>query len=390
MAIVKQEPILGGAAHQCYRFAVKMHARHQDNNFGLIRLYAATNVVMVHMVDHLDMSAAWLWPVIKLFPGVPIFFIISGFLVTDSFLRTPRIVDFAWKRALRIYPALIVNILVLEALLFLTGASTFERPLAYLRFLLIYLTSACEYLGYAIFGYYRVIDTGAFFPRYPSGVLWTLSVELSFYVLLAIALAVLVRRAAMGLAILIILGGTSLTFALTVNFEPVWYFDQFAIPYFWIFGLGVAVRLFWAKVIRAFQGKAFIWLLGYLIFSLFVDTTVSIDIKSLTPVGAIRMALLTGAVFSSAYTLRGLSTRTIGELDLSYGLYLWHMLVITTLMAMGISGSVWLWPLVGIVSLALAAASWFLVERPVRRWKSPPWRITRKDHRVPPPEPSAS
>ena len=44
--------------------------------------------------------------------GVFVFLIISGFLVTQSLHTSPSLLSFAWKRFLRIYPALAVCAIV--------------------------------------------------------------------------------------------------------------------------------------------------------------------------------------------------------------------------------------------------------------------------------------
>jgi len=44
--------------------------------------------------------------------GVFVFFIISGYLVTESYCRSPAPGRFAARRVLRIYPGLLLNVLV--------------------------------------------------------------------------------------------------------------------------------------------------------------------------------------------------------------------------------------------------------------------------------------
>ena len=59
-----------------------------DNNFDLLRLFAATEVMLSHAIEHLKLPVwPWVVEIILLFPGVPIFFVISGFLITETFLR---------------------------------------------------------------------------------------------------------------------------------------------------------------------------------------------------------------------------------------------------------------------------------------------------------------
>ena len=69
--------------------------RFRINNFDLIRLFAALQVVFWHFIDGLiaDPHSSWHWIVSKIwamFPGVPIFFI-SGFLISRSYESNSRL-----------------------------------------------------------------------------------------------------------------------------------------------------------------------------------------------------------------------------------------------------------------------------------------------------------
>ena len=61
----------------------------RTNNFDLIRLCAATQVIILHAADHLRLfqvsgTVGAIVSVIGFFPGVPTFFFISGFLISKS------------------------------------------------------------------------------------------------------------------------------------------------------------------------------------------------------------------------------------------------------------------------------------------------------------------
>jgi peptidoglycan/LPS O-acetylase OafA/YrhL len=58
-----------------------------DNNFDLLRLFAACQVVYMHGVFQLKLPSGGLFfDLASAFPGVACFFIISGFLVSKSYL----------------------------------------------------------------------------------------------------------------------------------------------------------------------------------------------------------------------------------------------------------------------------------------------------------------
>src|SRR6185312_3238602 len=107
--------------------------RRHENNFDALRLVAALSVVFSHAFLIAEGSEAS-EPFVRLtgnqcvlgLVGVFVFFIISGYLVTGSFLRHPEPGRFALKRGLRIFPGLAVNLLVCALVL---GALVTTLPL---------------------------------------------------------------------------------------------------------------------------------------------------------------------------------------------------------------------------------------------------------------------
>ncbi len=81
------------------------------NNFDIIRLFAALQVAIHHTMSHLKIeqnSDSVILMFSGFFPGVPIFFFVSGFLISKSYESNPSIREYAQNRILRIYPALII------------------------------------------------------------------------------------------------------------------------------------------------------------------------------------------------------------------------------------------------------------------------------------------
>jgi peptidoglycan/LPS O-acetylase OafA/YrhL len=114
--------------------------------------------------------------------AVVIFFAISGFLVTPGLLRTANVVDYAVHRSVRIFPGLIVNvvltILVLGPILTTHSlVSYFRDPQTYLYAKNI-LTLMVNYLPGV------VASDGN--PASINGALWTLHFEVLCYILLGL------------------------------------------------------------------------------------------------------------------------------------------------------------------------------------------------------------
>jgi peptidoglycan/LPS O-acetylase OafA/YrhL len=160
-----------------------------DNNFQLLRLLAALAVVLFHCYA---LTGRWtdepLWRLAHDQNlgalGVEIFFVVSGFLVTQSWLTRRRLDQFVMARVLRVYPALIAATLLTIAL----GAASSKLPWA--GFLANPQTG--DYFWHTALGVdVRDRLPGAFaanpYPHVVNGSLWTLPVELRLYLALAAA-----------------------------------------------------------------------------------------------------------------------------------------------------------------------------------------------------------
>jgi peptidoglycan/LPS O-acetylase OafA/YrhL len=109
--------------------------------------------------------------------GVKIFFVISGYLVSDSWLRDPNIVRFLARRCLRIFPALamvtLLSALVVGPLLTDRSLAEFFRDQVTWR----YLFNIVLYVHYYLPGVFA--DNP--YPSAVNGSLWTLPVEFAAY-----------------------------------------------------------------------------------------------------------------------------------------------------------------------------------------------------------------
>jgi peptidoglycan/LPS O-acetylase OafA/YrhL len=104
------------------------------NNFDLLRLVAALTVIFSHSYlisvgTQRDEPLVWLThnQCSLGLAAVFVFFVISGYLVTESYCRNPNPGGFVLRRAMRIYPGLLVNGLVTA---FVLGPIVTTLPLA--------------------------------------------------------------------------------------------------------------------------------------------------------------------------------------------------------------------------------------------------------------------
>ena len=172
------------------RVRIERLARERNNNFNLLRFLAATSVIFSHsyaLAGHAVDDPLLKWSGGATYfglLGVTVFFIISGFLVSKSFVERRTLGAFAAARALRIYPALMAATLLSVALAGALSTLPWREFLAdpeTLRF------ATRNSLGWRI----RYFLPGAFldnpYPRAVNGSLWSVPIELSMYVACAIA-----------------------------------------------------------------------------------------------------------------------------------------------------------------------------------------------------------
>ena len=113
--MVQESPETPSKAGPSFRFS--------ENNFDLIRLVAAAEVAVRHTLVNVapDSFGYALKVVFALVPGVPIFFFLSGYLISRAWERSPTASDYFRNRALRLFPGLWACIAVSVLLLFATG-----------------------------------------------------------------------------------------------------------------------------------------------------------------------------------------------------------------------------------------------------------------------------
>lgn len=138
-------------------------------------------VALHHSATHLqiDLHDSWFFGVTGLFPGVPIFFFISGFLISKSYERSPNLVDYVPNRILRIYPGLFVCFWVSLGSVFLAGyfESVEVSALDFLRWIAAQLTIGQFFNP----EFMRLYGAGVL-----NGSLWTIPVELQFYIVVPV------------------------------------------------------------------------------------------------------------------------------------------------------------------------------------------------------------
>ena len=113
----------------------------RDNNFDLVRLFAALQVVFFHVQNRMDIVISGMdW--FRYLTGVPIFFTVSGFLITSSYMRNKDVKQYLVNRALRIYPAIYLLIVATTIAALVCGDMGFGTLLLadYRRWIISWIT----------------------------------------------------------------------------------------------------------------------------------------------------------------------------------------------------------------------------------------------------------
>ena len=318
------------------------------NNFDALRILAALSVAVSHGFALTTGSDA-AEPVFRLSDGqatlgkiaVCVFFVISGYLIPRSFLRTRDPRSFVRARALRLLPALAVMLLVVA---FLAGPllSTWPArayfadatPYWHVALNLSLLDSTDRLPG--VFGavpYRWVVD----------GSLWTLPVEARCYaVVLLLGVCGLLNRVAAAL----LLGATLALAKLWLGGEAMWFYACFA---------GGMVMCLWHPPL---DGRIATLCAALCVVALLV--------------GGFRIASATFGAYLTLYI--ALSPRIrLPDLarfgDISYGVYIWSFPVQQLVAEQ--AGGVW-WINIAVsfpLFIGLAYASWWGVEAPALVFK---------------------
>ncbi|MFA6260096.1 MAG: acyltransferase [Bacteroidia bacterium] len=302
----------------------------KENNFDLLRLFAAMQVLVFHTFGHfvidLNNTGGKLVNYFSWYPGVLMFFTISGFLIASSLDRNSNIRKYIKNRFLRIYPALWFCFLLTLVLLFsfriisladLSNIQVIKWILTQISFLQFWTPDILRPWG---------VGT-------PNGSLWTIPVEIQFYIVLPIIMMVRGWKLYVRFIVLAILSLTFNYFMGQTNTHSVLYklMGVTIMPYLWCFLTGSFIYHAWDRVKKYLEGKAIYWFIG---FNAYVLITGFIPAYWPALSQVVSNLLLSFLTISIAFSYRNMNKILSGN-DISYGIYIYHMLVINTFVHLG-------------------------------------------------------
>jgi peptidoglycan/LPS O-acetylase OafA/YrhL len=294
------------------------------------------------------------------FAGVDVFFVISGYLITRDILArqadgTFTLIDFYVRRVRRIFPALIT---VLLATLLFGWVVLYPHELEQL---LMHVAASVAFVqNFKLLGEAGYFDTSA--QLKPLLHLWSLSIEEQFYLLWPLLLLVVTRK------LLLVLVAIGASFAANVwltdhNQTAAYYLP---ITRFWQIAAGALLAI---RPVRLAPDRAE---LASLIGAVLCVGSVIVLAAGVGYPGWPGLVPTVGAALVIAGGPGTLVGRALGWRPavaiglISYPLYLWHWPVLAYLRTLNADPPAWAIVLAVLLSVALAAATYRWVERPLR------------------------
>jgi peptidoglycan/LPS O-acetylase OafA/YrhL len=352
-----------------------MNKKFRVNNFDLIRLIAALQVAVVHASTHLEILGLQeeILIILSYFPGVPIFFFISGFLISKSYENNPVLNEYASNRMLRIYPALIVCTIFSLIVVYVTGYIPNKN--VELLEVIVWFVGQVSIVQFYNPEFLREFGVGVI-----NGSLWTISVELQFYVFIPVVYYLLkykikeknINRSLIYMIIVFMMFHFAKYRYESVYSEDIIFkvYSVTFIPWIWMFLVGVLFQRNFELLFRMLSGKAIHVLLLYLVTT-YISTTY-FGLRLGNGINPLLYLFLSVLIFSTAYTFPSLSYKILGRNDISYGVYIYHMPVVNVMIYYGYTADLMYLAILISFTIVLSAISWVVFERNSMKLKKHP------------------
>ena len=335
-----------------------------ENNFDFLRLIFASSVLVFHMVV-----------LTRIWPGAPLentlarlaelsiqgFFVISGALVYGSFLNSKELGNYFNKRVRRLYPAYAVIILV-PAIISLLISGQLVQVLKYVGANLIFM----NFLEPNLPGLFEDHRHSAV-----NGALWTLKIEVMFYLALPVLGWLLTKAGSLKWALLaVIYIGAEIWRGVIPDLDMP-YAAQIGRQLPGQMSFFVVGMTLWMVRQKAQDNAIKLWLIG-----------IALLMGSLMPYLETIRPLAVGALVAGIAYAPGLSLKAARWGDISYGVYITHFPIINGLIALGVFAvNPWLGiALSGVIVVFSSLLMWRFVERPFLRRDS---HYRRAEHDTP-------
>ncbi len=328
-----------------------------SNRFDFVRLTLAALVFLYHMVVLSAGPEGGTFEVeLAVIAELAIqgFFIVSGLLVYGSLERSKSLPDYAGKRIRRLYPAYLVIVAIPALVSFIL---TFGDPGA-LGEILRYLGANAIFLNFLEPGLPGLFEGQRFSAV--NGALWTLKIEVMFYILLPVL--------AWGIA----------------RLKSYWWIGIAGlalVAFAWKHMTGVLDSAYTIQLSRQLPGQLMYFAAGMALWRLrnrlvshaitaFMVGLIALSASLVIPeLGALRVLGLSGIIVGIAF-VPGPELNAARWGDVSYGVYIVHFPIIQALIMVGAFERIGFWGgllLAAFLTLVASYLLWWWVEKPALR-----------------------
>ena len=328
------------------------------NSFDILRIIAALSIISTHLLAHIPPKSETLKSVMSYFNnyfyGVVTFFAISGFLIPRSIERSSSFWSFIKKRLLRLYPGLWCAFFVSFAVIMFL----YHPQLNLKRFAILFGTQL-TFFQVVTPDWLRGYGNGT-----PNGALWTIVVELQLYVVSWMIHKRLLCFSLKQWAVVCGLATIANFFCWTIKdiVPHIVYrliFVSF-VPYLYIYLIGMFLYYRrdtvlcwlvkrWTRVLIFYT----VLMTMFYFFSLRIGFYAPIHIGLTLPVMIITVAY-------------GLGKHRL-KYDISYGMFLYHFIVINALIQMGKIDGVKAMLVVVLIAVLMGFIQSVLIDKPLSR-----------------------
>ncbi|WP_245539699.1 acyltransferase family protein [Riemerella columbina] len=206
----------------------------------------------------------------------------------------------------------------------------------------------------------------------PNASLWSICVELQFYFFVPILFYLLKRLSKYKFWIIISFFIASILFnhwIYSLEKHDLIYKLGFVslFHYLFYFLFGVLFYNYWIVIKKFIEQKFLIWISLFLTLHFLCKDVVDIDLNNYYLYSfykVIFILLLNLSILSFAYSHTNLADRILRRQDISYGIYIYHMIVINAFIQseLDVKSN---FVIILILTVSLAAFSWFVVEKPI-------------------------
>lgn len=308
------------------------------NSFTFLRYLAAFSVFFGHITTHFDLNRI---QILKFIPGVPIFFTISGYLIAHTLDKKQDRNAYFKNRILRIYPELILGVLVNLVVLLIFH---FE----YIKSSMFWLFNFCQvtFIQFWTPQILRNYGVGT-----PNGSLWTITIFVQFYIVIYFIYPKIKQiKFNYNLFLLIFFCILNTLLGCLEPYIPTIVYKllgQTLIPYLSMFYVGICCYLYKDFLIGK---KNWFYLIAFIyFFTVFFQLTNHIPYVYINCINSLMLGYLT---INFGYIFPNIKIKK----DITFGIYIYHMIIINIFVEMKFMnnyfGSVYVLIITGTLSIA--------------------------------------